>query len=202
MTTSTSALENENIAVKRRRSGRLKRQRNRHGHSIIPERLACPICLEEFDDESTNGERYIGCSNCGRCFHNECSGIQKGGIGWKALSCDHHGLQCVRRNEVKKVNTVSSRRNSKSVPHTIGVNRTLLELQWLKRKRVKRIDVFESNEVRKSDVDVASHREKVTSVGLEKECPVSYVQKELDLERGVDDNSIGLVVFGFSHIRR
>ena len=43
--TLTSALENNDTAVTTRRSGKLKRLRERYVHSTTPERVACPICL-------------------------------------------------------------------------------------------------------------------------------------------------------------
>ena len=97
--------------------------------------------------------------------------------------------------QVKKVNTGSSRNMLKMVPQTTGENRTLLELQLLKRKRAKRIDGVESNELIQEQIAMASQREQLspTPVGLKKECPVSYVQKEFDLEKGVSDNSIAPV---------
>ena len=68
--------------------------------------------------------------------------MQKGWIGHRAINSSHYGLKCLATIEVEKTNTGSLTNISKSVPQTTGENPTLLELQWPKRKGVKRIVKF------------------------------------------------------------
>ena len=138
--------------------------REKYGDSITPGRLSCPICLEEFTaEEIIDHQDCIGCSKCGRWFHHDCLGLQKGWIGWRDFNCEEHGLQCHAATvEVGEVNTVSSISISASVPRAGRESNTLLHMQWLKRKRAKRIDDVDSvefSEVVKKKVEVPSHME-------------------------------------------
>ena len=140
MSTTTRIKESKTV-MKRRRSIWLKRLRERHRHLITTDKGTCPICQREFtDEESLNLPDCIGCSECGRCFHSECSGIQKGWVGYRAVNCGHYDLQCcAAKSEVGKITPGHSTHTADSVPHTIEERNTLLQRQWLKRKRIRRI---------------------------------------------------------------
>ena len=91
--------------------------------------------------------------------------------------------------EVGEVNTVSSISISASVPRVGRKSSTLLHMQWLKRKRAKRIDDVSCTEVVKEEVEVPSHMVHMSSIDnnltstalvlLENESPECYVCKEL-----------------------
>ena len=123
--------------------------REKFGDPITPDSLRCPICLEEFTaGEITDLRDCIGCSKCGRWFHHVCSGLQKGWIGWRAFNCGEHGLQCSAATvEVRKADTVSSTSIATSVPRASNESHSLLQMQWLKRKRAKRNDDVECTAV-------------------------------------------------------
>ena len=80
--TNTSTWNTRKTLLKQRRSGRLKRVREKFGDPITPDSLRCPICLEKFTaGEITDLRDCIGCSKCGRWVHHVCSGLQKACIG-------------------------------------------------------------------------------------------------------------------------
>ena len=55
--------------------------REKCGDPITPDRLTCPICLEEFTAEDiTDHQDYVGCSKCGRWLHPDCSACRRDGL--------------------------------------------------------------------------------------------------------------------------
>ena len=130
----------------------------------------------------------------------------KGWIGHRAVSCGNYGLQCcVANSEVGKVNTGRSTYMSKSVPQTIGESHTLLQRQWLKRKRVKRTVGVDSNDVLRNEVDIT--RRTVPQRPSRQESIVCYLTdwapaiksaEELNFKKDLEDNLIDPVNPGAS----